>query len=336
MAGQVNVGSQRKTRNSAKAAESALESTATPNIPTDQQGNVLNEGFAATPNPSFNKAMAGMQEILSSENYLNEAFSDKLSLDEKLSLIITELYRIRDTTANTEESVRILQQQVQTHDQAIKQGSLDENGGKKASDSEEMDARMATAENNIMDINTETHGIQQRISALEDKADLSNRDVALLKGLTKKHEKQLDLQERHNTQLVARSMNKNFTISGIMESTREVCVQKVFKFLTTEMEIEIEPTEIKVAHRLRFRNPDYHGTKPRLMVIKVTRNLKEKIFQNKNKLKNKLNQQGDRYFVNLQVPEAAMADKKALAYEVNRIKKFNELQIQKRIKLVLP
>lgn len=279
----------RTTRNSAKAAENAIEKTtsesqtAKPNPPED-----LNTAFAATPNPSFDKAMAGMQEILKSGNYLNEAFSDRLTLDEKLSLIISELYRIRETTASTEESVKILQQQVQDHDQAIKVGAIGDDIIPNE-DHHDIRGRVETTESDIIDLNNEAHGIRERISVLEDQTDVLNRDMSLVKGFTQKHEKQLDLQGRQTTQMTARSMSKNFTISGLLESKNENCNWKVLEFLRSEMRIQVEQHEVKVAHRLGFHNPGAGSTKPRLMVVKVSRDLKERILRNKNKLKDKVN-----------------------------------------------
>lgn len=326
MAAQIVTG--RTTRNSAKAAE---EATAILKTPTNQEKE-FNEAFAETPNPSFHTAMAGMQEILKAGNYLNEAFSDRLSLDEKLSLIITELYKIKDSTANTEENVKILQQQVQSHDQALKQAGvtdLENSVGKL----EILETKTTTNESDVMDLRTEVHGANARISALEEQVDLSNRDVALLKGFSEKHEKQLDIHHKNTTQLVARSMNKNFTISGILESPRENCARKVLDFLRAEMLIKVEVNEIKVAHRLGYHNSESSQTKPRLMVVKVSQSLKQRIFQNKHQLKGKYNAAGSQFFVNLQIPEAHMAEKKALAYEVNRIKKFNEFQRNKEDKI---
>lgn len=329
MAAQIITG--RTTRNSAKAAENVEGAVKSPN----QNEKVLNEAFAETPNPSFHKAMAGMQEILKSGNYLNEAFSDRLSLDEKLSLIITELYKIKDTTTNTEENLKALQQQVQTHDQVIKQGATTDLQGSEGKEEalESLEAKMSELENDVLDAKTESHTHEERITALENQVDTSNRDVALLKGFTEKHEKQLDHQEKNTTQLVARSMSKNITISGLMESPKENCAKKVFDFLRGEMMIQVSPQEIKVAHRLGFHAPGLKNTKPRLMVVRVSRALRERILQNKSRLKDKLNAEGNQYFINLQVPEAMMAEKKALSYEVNRIKKYNEKQHKKEDKI---
>lgn len=333
MAAQINTGSQRKTRNSAKAA--AVENSGENNSDTNGESGKLNDAFAATPNPSFQQTMAGMQEIIQSGNFLNEAFSDKLSLDEKLSLIITELYRIRETTTTTQENLTALQQQVQIHDQAIKQGATaaDPDLDQPSERQEAVENRVATVENDIMDINTDQHAIHQKVTKLERQIDLSNRDLSLLKGFTEKHEKQLDLQERSKTQLTARGMSQNFTISGLAESKNENCSRKVYQFLSEVMEINVLQNDIKVAHRLGFFNPKAKQVRPRLMVVKVTRSLKEKILQNKAKLKGKYNFQGDQYYVNIQLPEAMMAEKKALSYEVNRLKKFNDLQAKEEDKI---
>lgn len=163
-----------------------------------------------------------MQEILKSGNYLNEAFSDRLSLDEKLSLIITELYRIKDTTTNTDENLKVLQQQVQSHDLAIKQAAIPE--GRVNEDTQELlDGRITSTEEDIVDINNENQNLKDRVLALEEQSDTLNRDMALMQGYAQKHEKQLDLQSKNSTQQIARGMNRNFTISGLTESKNENC-----------------------------------------------------------------------------------------------------------------
>lgn len=117
-------------------------------------------------------------------------------------------------------------------------------------------------------------------------------------------------------------MDHNFTITSLVEEKNENCKQIIQEFLQEKMEIEVLETEILKAHRLGIFDPK--NRKPRLMVVKVTEGLKERIIPNTIKLRGKTNAKGFPYFVNLQLPDALSAEKKAIQYEIKRVKDFNE------------
>lgn len=89
------------------------------------------------------------------------------------------------------------------------------------------------------------------------------------------------------------------------------------------MALKFDQEDIRVAHRLGPRTQ--RQVRPRLMVARVSSKLKDMIIPNTMRLKDKTNAQGSSYFVNQQVPEAISAERKAIQYEIKRIKDYNEL-----------
>lgn len=312
----------RVTRNSAKAAEKAVATEMVKTTLTAQEHNHLDKAFAEKPGASFVE-MAGMREILDMGNFLNEAVMN-LSLEEKMSLVFTELVKLRRVSTQNEANLRNIQQQLQTQEEALRQ-----NAESATNFTKEVSNDLKKTDEEVVQFHTITQDIYERLEDVEAKKDTSERDKALFKGFVEKHEKQLDHLEAKLVAQTNRSMQKNLTIPGIMESRNENCIMKMLEFLRTELNIPVEQEEIKVAHRMG----NFSREHTRLMVIKVTRSLKERIPQNKAKLKGRTNERGEGFFINIQQPEAIAVEKKVLNYEVNRIKKFNELQRNKEDKL---
>lgn len=69
------------------------------------------------------------------------------------------------------------------------------------------------------------------------------------------------------------------------------------------------------------------------MIVRLARPLKQKILSAKAKLKQLQEQRGETYFINPQLPDAMLAEKKVLHYEIKRIKDYNEVQQNKEDKL---
>lgn len=325
-----NMSTNRITRNSQeqKVAEGATANTPrkSPENGINTAKNLLDQldiGFVTQNNPSFqanqnnNKTpMASMLEI-SQGNFYQEAF-ENLSMDEKFSVIFSELYKIRQKVTSFKKSNSVIQQRLDTHDNVFQSGEDKVND--KIND---IDRQAEQNKNSIIDIHNVNYAEGEHISAVEESLETVARDLHILKGTAERQQKQISTNQNKITSLTARSMNHNITISGLIEQGRdENCKMTVMDFLRDEMRLRFDQGEIKVAHRIGF----FSHSSTRLMVAKVNTRLKEIVMANTSVLKGKTNAQGDKYCVNLQIPEAILAEKKAIQYEVKKIKDQNEDQ----------
>lgn len=300
--------------NSQKAMASVkdVEGSETPKAKSPQ----LNQGFlehskGTSPN------MGSMSEIINGK-FLNEAF-ENLSTDEKLSMILTELYKMRDSLNGLRRSQGSLQQQVDTHETALQE---DQNAQETVQKLEMVDRKSEKNENEIIDLHNADYAQGEEIASIQKKVDENSRDIQLIKGTLQRQHKQIVTNQNKVTDLTARSMDHNLTISGILEKKDENCKMLALNFLQTEMRLEVQQEDIVVAHRLGAFKP--HNRKPRLLVIRVASKLKDKILPNTARLKDRVNEKEQPFFINIQIPEAMAAEKKAMQYEVKRVKEYNE------------
>lgn len=273
----------------------------------------LNQGFL-TGNQTL-QDMASMEDMTNGK-YLNEAF-EGMSTDEKLSLILTELYKMKSNLNSLQHSSSAVKQQVDTHEAELR--SADDATSNKIQQIEGK-AQTNTADiESIHDINAD---LVERISVAENKINQNTMSVNWLKGTAERQNKQVASNHHKIIDLTARSMDHNFTISGLVEDKNENCKMIAMEFFRTQMLLQFQQDDILVAHRLGTRSQ--RQLKPRLMVVKVSHKLKDMIIPNTNRLKDKVNDQGHPFFVNQQIPEALAAERKVIQYEIKRIKDFNE------------
>lgn len=300
----------RKTNNSLKAAGShnnkPMDSGNTTKSPPQ-----LNQGFLEKNSSVF--TMASMEQVVNGK-FLNEAF-ENLSTDEKLSLILTELCKMGSSLTALQRSSSSLKQQVDTHEAELRSGK--DVTSDKITD---MDRQVEVNNNDIVDIYNAHHDIYERAAKVEDSVTKNTSDINTLKGLVERQSKQIHINQKKITDLTTRSMDHNFTISGLPETKDENCTMVVTEFLRLQMGITDTQDDIHVAHRMGVRQ---HG-RSRLMVIAVSSKLKKQIIPNTHKLKGKQNEHGQPFFVNVQIPEAVAAERKAIQYEVKKVKDFNE------------
>lgn len=309
----------RKTNNSQKSAshlQMQQDPSQNPGLTSvEARSSSLNQGFLGATSSNYN--MATMDEIITSGKYLDEAFAN-LSTDEKLSLILTELYKMRSNLNTLQHSANAVKQQVDTHEQELR--SADDVTSTKIT---EIEDKSQTNSNDILGLHETNSDLLERLSTAEGKINQNAMNVNWLKGTAERQHKQIASTQHRVTDLTARSMDHNFTISGLIETKAENCKMVVMDFFRDLMALRFDQDDVKVAHRLGYRSQ--HQRRPRLMVVKVSSKLKDLIIPNTNRLKNKTNNNGLAYFVNLQVPEAIAAERKAIQYEIKRIKDYNEL-----------
>lgn len=260
--------------------------------------------------------MASMPQIISGK-FIDETF-ENLSTDEKLSMILVELYKMRDSITTIQRSHSVLSQKVDTHEQELTSRAIP--SAEEAMSLEE-ERQIEANKNSIIDIHNVQYDIQDRLKQAEESIHKNAWDTNLLKGTVERQHKQIENNQHKIVDLTARSMDHNFTITSLVESREENCKMVVMDFLKTKLNLNFDQNDIIVAHRMGVR-PITNC--PRLMVVKVTTRLKEQIMANTSRLKGKQNEQGLAFYVNLQLPDALASEKRALQYETKRIKDFNE------------
>ena len=161
---------------------------------------------------------------------------------------------------------------------------------------------------------------RDRIEQLEETNELLKNDVVLLKGVIQVQERRWDTLNDAVTAIKARSMGNNIVISGLEgDQDNENCEQKVCNFMKKEMQMEMENTEVQVAHRL---GPKTGRT--RQMVVRCSNKLRSKIFTHTKNLKGKKNQQNQSFFVDPQLPEEYAAERRQINYKIAKIRQYNE------------
>lgn len=305
---------------SSRTTKTAQKAAASGDINMDKEAATspqLNQGFLeGTSSPT----MASMSEILQ-KGYLNEAFSDNLSTDEKLSLIISELYKMSKMIESVDTKQKTMQKTLENHNQIFVKYPDEDGEGPPKSQYDETCDQVKDNEDSIIGLQNAHRELSGKISDLQSSTAVVLRDVNLLKGISERHDKSHSAMTNKITNLTARSMDHNFTITGIEEGGQnENGIMKVMDMLRSKMGIQVEQSELVLAHRIGAPRPGI----TRAMVVKVTTALKFRILANKNKLKDKTNRFGEFFFVNQQLPEAIMAQKRAVQYEIKHIKNFNE------------
>lgn len=151
---------------------------------------------------------------------------------------------------------------------------------------------------------------------LQNQVERSTREISILKGIIQKQHNQLNTIHSRQVDAMARSMEDNLIISGVKEKPDEVLIDVVLDFLFDQMNIEARYDDIYTVYRM---GPYVQGqTRPRPIILKSGYDLRQYILGNKSAL------QGTSYFVATQVPEALLADKKAVNYQIKLIKERNQ------------
>ncbi len=180
-------------------------------------------------------------------------------------------------------------------------------------------------------------GIEPRLTILQDETDDNTGKIVrleaenkqlkfeldIIKGLLQKYADRFESIDRKLIDHATRSMKQNVVIYGIKDEDKEsnqTCKQKVTDFFNDQMNLtgSFNDNDIWVAHRMGQRV----GKRP--MVAKVSYPLKELIFENLGNLRGKENEDGVKYFVNEQQPEALVEERKTVRAKAKELKEKNE------------
>ena len=141
-------------------------------------------------------------------------------------------------------------------------------------------------------------------------------EMTIMKGVIQKQEKQINHLLKKVDDLTTRQMAVNVTISGLPEIEGENCAKTVVKFCEEQMGTTVQENEILAAHRIGHAD----SNADRLFVVRCTPELKSKLMENKNNLKDKTNAKGKHFYVNTQVPELVAAEKREITHRIRQVK----------------
>lgn len=149
-----------------------------------------------------------------------------------------------------------------------------------------------------MATNVETSEKQVKVLVSEN-VDLRD-EVEILKGTVQKQSNQIASLQRKLTDQIARSMENNLIISGMLGDgpKADVCSQ-VLKFLSEVLEINFNPYDVLEVNRMGAPARGKH----RPTLVQCTVGLRKFILWNIDNLAQKTNANGERYYINQQVPD---------------------------------
>lgn len=166
--------------------------------------------------------------------------------------------------------------------------------------------------------------VDQRLTNITEENIKLRDELEIVKGLVHKQSKQISTLQSKLADQVARSMENNVTIAGILGDKPKVDTDElkaqVTNFLEESMEVDLEDdSEISQVRRLGAYVKDKH----RPIVVTVTQQLQKKIFENTTKLKNKFNALDQPFSVNRQLPDL-LAKKRREVRQIVKDKRAQE------------
>lgn len=163
----------------------------------------------------------------------------------------------------------------------------------------------------------EDTGVKSKVLQLEQSADYMSKNYddlvkeldaikseqEIIRGYVTKHEDQIVAVQDKTTDIIAKSMENNISISGIEEQQDENCLDKVKQFLEDELRIEnIDTGELyKIKEAFRVGVPS--TIKPRVMIVKCNQFLRKKILDAAREYRERQGRNPLKHHVNTQLPD---------------------------------
>ena len=191
------------------------------------------------------------------------------------------------------------------------------------------------------DLYKEKEGVWPRLEAVEESVELAldadeniRFEMSILKNVVAKQEKQISQLLTKVDELTARQMTDNLTISGLLPlevetndddaseqpiKAKENCRESLKSFLKDYLDLEYAEDEVMDVHRIGGLGKDNN----RQMVVRCTPKMKQRVLANANKLAKKSNRNGKPMYINPQVPEAFIAQRKENSKRIRSIKVEN-------------
>lgn len=277
----------------------------------------------------MNKLMRGMQSVLQ----VHQELSNNIARHE---------YHILHATDGINPRLNNLQQQVDSNTEtlnnlqlaskkelkeAIKEIKSAKEDLNSFASKEELDTHQSEVKNQIEDL----------ISAVPEASDLQTvkQDLQRAIGIIAKQEKQINSMADRIADLTARSMETNFTITGLMEPFQlakttpkdagpESCAETIMTFMRTKLNIDILQEDVLQAYRVGRSPPQGITARPRLLFFQCTAKWAIRIKQQANLLKNVTNDNGQQITIAQQLPDSLIASKGKINEILKPIKEANK------------
>lgn len=169
-------------------------------------------------------------------------------------------------------------------------------------------------------------GIENKMEELVGVQVDMRDEMDILKGLVHKQSKQIQvLQNRLNDQ-VLRSMENNIVITGLLgDVPRADTKSQVLRFIAEKMELSLNPNDLLEAYRVGAPAKE----KNRPIIAQCTPQLRKYLMSNSDVLANKYNDKGQKFYINLQMPEQTAEAKREIRQVVKEVRKSEEHQDSK-------
>lgn len=144
--------------------------------------------------------------------------------------------------------------------------------------------------------------VDERIQTLSEENLQLRDELDLLKGIVHKVVNQMDGANGKINQLIAKSMEDNLVVTGVLGDLSKKNARKQFHhFLREEMGlINIEDNDILKVYRIGQINEN----RARPLMVCCTPDLRRYILANSYVLKDRLNEEGSKFYINQQLPES--------------------------------
>ena len=174
----------------------------------------------------------------------------------------------------------------------------------------------------LREVETDMDNMRTRIADLEEDNECLKSDMHLLKGIVQVQQNQIEDLKQGSVEVKARSMKNNILIDGILQDTEDEkeCKQQALTFLREQLQMVVEEKEVIKAHRIGEKKI----AKNRVMVVKCETDLRQRIFGYTKNLKGKVNGKNQSYYVDPQLPEVMVAQKRKMNQSIAKIKHENK------------
>lgn len=164
--------------------------------------------------------------------------------------------------------------------------------------------------------------VDQALQTLTEENLQLKDELDILKGVVHKLSNQLDSANSKINQLVAKSMEDNLIISGVLDDLpkKKVCAQ-IHQFLFQQVELpDVRDNDILKVYRIGQPENGKH----RAIMLQCTADLRRYIMTHAPNLKDKTNQQGGKFYINQQLPEAIAEQKREICQIIKEKQKGEE------------
>lgn len=143
-------------------------------------------------------------------------------------------------------------------------------------------------------------------------------EVDILKGIVHKLSSQVEVANSKIDNLFAKTMEGNLIITGILQDKIKANTRRqVHQFLYQQLEVpNVHDEDLLDVYRIGHPEPG----KSRSIVIQCTQELKNYILRNTGKLHNKLNEEGGKFYINPQLPEALAENRREIRQNIKERK----------------